>query len=336
MTLHRRRGRRRSLPRTRATTPPPGDEGSGGASAATRAPTAWIHRRTATTPGGWIHRRVTSGRPPPRRRLDPGPTASPAAPTPRADSRRLHAGCPRTSTRGWMHRRAGPPPHVLHAGPSARLYAKLGRVASTPGRHQVGLPLCPSSPGGPTRAPFADRAPQHHHINRRAAGSGGGRRGERCRGDAGGGLDPDGGGADQAGRVGEWRRGEQRRGQRQGRRPSWRAAVGQRAGGRRWRPACLTHQAAMPSSRTKRRAVLPGAVRTPPSAPKRAQPQEARSMGAVAALPTSYDQPPPAAGSPWLQICRDQQQLSWSSLRGSIHAHWSSFFIPCRSISPSP
>jgi len=50
---------------------------------------------------------------------------------------RLQAGPPPrrcASTPAWIQRCVGPPPHVLHAGPLARLYAKLGRVASTRAR----------------------------------------------------------------------------------------------------------------------------------------------------------------------------------------------------------
>jgi len=50
---------------------------------------------------------------------------------------RLQAGPPPrrcASTPAWIQRCVGPPPHVFHAGPLARLYAKLGRVASTRAR----------------------------------------------------------------------------------------------------------------------------------------------------------------------------------------------------------
>jgi hypothetical protein len=50
---------------------------------------------------------------------------------------RLQAGPPPrrcASTPAWIQRCVWPPPHVLHAGPLARLYAKLGRVASTRAR----------------------------------------------------------------------------------------------------------------------------------------------------------------------------------------------------------
>ena len=146
----------RCRPETLASPPPPPHPNSAAAEPILRRspPRPTPSRSSAAAPPpDWTHGRRQAGRRDAGRRHagrrhagrpDPSPGRAAAMPGHAAPGHmhagrqmRLQAGPPPrrcASTPAWIQRCVGPPPHVLHAGPLARLYAKLGRVASTRAR----------------------------------------------------------------------------------------------------------------------------------------------------------------------------------------------------------